>query len=150
MPKLLCKAGGIVGVILVVLLIVGGIGLYFGDEFFTEKNHISFYLGDFVKGFDMPPYVERITPLDYELKGVCDLRVQTSPEQTTDFIRGACGKYGYFFQPSDESKNGFQMEISRGYVVKGFYEDNVLKIRWQPVLPDKLKEKAKSIYIREP
>ncbi|MBU1108186.1 MAG: hypothetical protein KKB51_16055 [Candidatus Riflebacteria bacterium] len=133
---------GQAGLILLFVVIAGLVGVYFGNQYFSQKNYIRLFDGEAIRYLDIPPYAQRLTSADQELIGVCDISIGTSPDQATNFLKTTCNSYGYLCTAGEES---VQIEIRRNYLLKGIYEGNKLKLRWTPVLPEKLKSAAEAL-----
>ncbi|EKD84331.1 MAG: hypothetical protein ACD_39C00101G0003 [uncultured bacterium] len=136
------KRAGLAGLVLLVFVTVCLVGIYFGNQWFNQKYYIRLFDGDVVRYLDMPPYAERLSSADLEMIGVCDLNIGTSKDQISNFFKSMCNRYGYLCTTSED---GIQMEIRRNYSIKGEYETNRLKLRWTPVLPEKLKAVAAAL-----
>lgn len=136
------RKGGLVGLILVTLVIVGLIGVYFGNQWFSQRNYIRLFDGDAIRYLDMPPYAVRLTSAELELIGVCDIDIGTSKEQASSFLKSTCNRYGYLCTGNADE---LQIEIRRHYLISGSFDKNRLKLRWTPVLPEKLKARAAAL-----
>ena len=137
-----CSRGSVAVLIILIVVILGLIGVYFGNQWFNQKYYIKLYDGENIRYIDIPPYAERETSADYELVGVCDLNVGTSKDQANDFLKSTCNRYGYL---CNVGENDIRIEIRRHYYIEGKYEGNYLKLRWTPSLPDKLKARAEAL-----
>jgi hypothetical protein len=69
--------------------------------------------------------------------------VGTSAEQVKDFYKTFCDRNGYIFKGTDY---GLQIEIRKNYEIKGTFKDSKLVLEWDPVLNDKQKAKAESLF----
>ena len=133
---------GLAGLVLLIVVIIGLIGVYFGNQWFNQKYYIRLFDGDNIRYLDMPPYAERATAAEFELTGVCDINVGTSKDQVNNFLKSMCNRYGYLCTVNEDD---IRIEIRRHYSVEGKHEGNLLKLRWAPVLPDKLKARAEAL-----
>lgn len=133
---------GLAGFVLLFVVILGLIGVYYGNQYFNQKYYIRLFDGEAIRYLDMPPYAERLTSADHEMIGVCDVNIGTSPDQVTNFLKSTCNRYGYLCTAGEGT---VQIEVRRNYVLKGTYEANKLKLRWTPVLPEKLKAAAEAL-----
>ncbi|PKL40320.1 MAG: hypothetical protein CVV41_19860 [Candidatus Riflebacteria bacterium HGW-Riflebacteria-1] len=136
------RRAGLAGLVLVIFIIIGLVGIYFGNQWFSQKYYIRLFDGDVIRYLDIPPYAERLTSADQELLGVCDINVATSKDQVNNFFNSTCNRYGYLCKTVD---GGIVIELRRNYTIKGEYNSNTLQLRWTPVLPEKLKAKAAAL-----
>ncbi len=133
---------GLAGLVLLFVVILGLVGVYFGNQWFNQKYYIRLFDGENIRYVDMPPYGERVTSAELELVGTCDINVGTSKDQVNNFLKSMCNSYGYLCTVGE---NEIRIEIRRHYFIDGKYEGNLLKLRWTPVLPEKLKARAEAL-----
>jgi len=136
------RKGGVTGLVIFIVVVLGLVGVYFGNRWFNEKYYIRLFDGENIRYLDVPPYGERITDAELELIGVCDLNIGTSKEQSNDFLENACNRYGFLWVAEEDS---IRIELRRNYLIKGDYQGNQLKLRWTPILPEKLKARAETL-----
>ena len=137
-----CSRTGMAGLVLLLVVIIGLVGVYFGNQWFNQKYYIRLYDGSNMRYLDMPPFAERSTSAEYELAGICDINVGTSKDQVNNFLKSMCNRYGYLCTVNEDD---IKIEIRRHYYVEGKHEGNLLKLRWTPVLPDNLKARAEAL-----
>lgn len=137
---------GFLAIVIVFLLILGGVGLYFGYKWHTQRNFINLYDGSMTRQLDMPPFAERVTDAERELIGECVISIGTSHEQTSDFYKSICDRYGYLFTSTDK---GLTIEVRKNYSIAGEYKGDKLSLSWTPVLPEKLKKQAQEKFAAE-
>lgn len=139
------KRGSVWGLLLV-LFVVGGLGIYWGYNKYMQTFYIGFYDGNKVRYLDVPPFSDRITGAKLEILGECDIRFATIDEQVLQFFQATATRYGYFFSRADGNNNSsFEISIRSDYVIKGIFENNTLKLRWNPILPPNLQKKARAM-----
>ena len=137
---------GFLAVVFILLLIVGGIGIYYGYQWHSQRNYIVLYDGSMTRNIDTPPFAERLSSSDRELIGECVLAIGTSLEQTSDFYKSMSDRYGYLFNVTE---GGLTMEVRKNYKVTGTFAEGKLTLTWTPVLNEKLKKKAQSLFADE-
>ncbi|GAB4269472.1 MAG: hypothetical protein Kow0029_05480 [Candidatus Rifleibacteriota bacterium] len=125
------------------LVVFGIVGLYMGYKWYNQRYYIVLYDGNMTRYLDVPPFSERISPASDELRGECVLSIGTSAEQVIHFLKSMSDRYGFLFSGEGDS---ISIEIRKNYVVKGKFEDGKLKLEWTPVLNEKLKKKADSLF----
>jgi hypothetical protein len=125
------------------LIVFGLIGLYMGHKWYKHRYYITLYDDTMVRYLDVPPFGERVSPSTDEFRGECILSVGTSAEQVKDFYKTFCDRNGYIFKGTDY---GLQIEIRKNYEIKGTFKDSKLVLEWDPVLNDKQKAKAESLF----
>ncbi|PKL48782.1 MAG: hypothetical protein CVV42_08240 [Candidatus Riflebacteria bacterium HGW-Riflebacteria-2] len=133
---------GFAGLVILLVLIVGLVGVYFGNQWFNQRYYIKLFDGDKIRLIDIPPFAERVTSAEHELVGICDINIGTSKDQSNNFLKSMCNSYGYLCTVGE---NDIKIEIRRQYYIEGKYEGNFLKLRWTPVLPEKLKARAEAL-----
>lgn len=133
---------GFVGLVILFLLVGGLVGIYFGYEWYNQRNFIKLHDGSMIRLLDIPPFAERVTSADKELIGECVLSIGASEEQASQFFNSMSNRMGYLFAASEQ---GFTIEVRRNYIVKGEFANNKLNLTWEPVLPSGLKKKALAI-----
>lgn len=136
------KKSGLAGIVILLVFIVGLFGVYYGNQWFTQKYYIRIFDDNLVRYIDMPPYADRLSSSEYELIGVCDISIGTTPDQVNNFLKSMCNRYGYLCTTGE---NTVQIDIRRNYSINGTYEEGKLKLRWLPILPDKLKLRAEKL-----
>ncbi len=134
---------GFVGIVILILLVLGLIGIYFGYSWYQEKNFISLYDGDMTRKLDIPPFAERKFSAINDLKGEVTLKVSTSPDQIGMFFKSSCDNYGYTYEGDSEK---IQISIRAGYVISGEFKDNLLVLKWNPVLDSKNKKRYEKAF----
>lgn len=121
----------------VILLVVGGILLYFARGSYNERYYITLYDDGMVRYLEIPPFATRKTPVSYELAGCTVLEIGIAPDQAMNFLSGMCGKKGFIFR---QKKDGFDIEITRQYLLSGLFgQGSNLILSWKPRLPEKLR-----------
>ncbi|HOY67734.1 MAG TPA: hypothetical protein PLP29_12665 [Candidatus Ozemobacteraceae bacterium] len=129
------------GLGLLILLLVGGIAIWFGYGVYVERYYIALFDGDMVRYLDVPPYGKRLTPERDELRGHVEMTLETVPDQVCNFFGLLSTKRGYILRRKEAA---IEIEIRPGYVVKGLFKDNRLTLDWNPVLNESRKaRKAK-------
>jgi hypothetical protein len=142
MQKSVNRREGLAGLVLLIVVIIGLIGVYYGNQWFNQKYYIRIFDDNVVRYLDMPPYAERITSADYELIGICDISIGTSQDQINNFLKIMCNRYGYLCTTNEDT---VQIDIRRNYSIKGTYDTSKLSLRWTPILPEKLKKAAAAL-----
>ena len=137
---------GFLGFVIFFLIIFGLVGIYFGYQWYNQRNYINLYDGDMTRRIDTPPFAERLTSSDRELLGECVLSIGTSLDQTSDFYKGMSDRYGYMFALTE---TGLSMEIRKNYSVVGTFAGGKLTLNWNPILNAKMKKKAESLFADE-
>lgn len=138
MPERLARKG-FLAVIILILIVGGLIGLYFGFNWYNQRYYIALYDGSMTRYIDVPPFAERKTSAEFELIGHCVLGVGTSEQQALSFYKSMCNRLGFMFS---EKEGSFTIEVRRNYTVRGEYGAGQIKLSWTPVLPEKLKRQA--------
>ncbi len=137
---------GFLGFVVFFLIIFGLVGIYFGYQWYNQRNYIVLYDGEMTRRIDTPPFADRQTSSDRELIGECVLSIGTSLDQTRDFYKTMSDRYGYLFVLTE---SGMTMEIRKNYVVVGKFNGGQLTLNWNPVLTEKLKKKAQTLFADE-
>jgi hypothetical protein len=135
------RARGFIGTILIILLIVGALGLYFGYNWYNERYYVTLYDGDMVRYMDIPPFCERETPASGELTGKCVLNIGTSVDQASGFYKSMCNRYGYIYSTDNDK---IKIEVHRNYIINGEFKGGKLYLNWQPKLNKELQKKLES------
>jgi hypothetical protein len=138
------KTKGFIAYILLLFLIAGAVGLYYGYFWYQEKYYINLFDGAKVRRLEVPPFAERKSPASLELKGECKLKVGTSFAQAKQFYKEVCRKKGFAFDEMGSSE--ISIGIKRNYVIKGVHENNDLILKWNPVLTSGQQKKYKSLF----
>jgi len=129
------------GLFLLLLMIVGGIAIWFGYERYQERYYINLFDGEMVRCIDVPPFGVRQTPADDELRGYAELRLEAAPEQACSFFGVIAARRGFIFRRNEDK---IEIEVRPGYVVKGNIKEDRLTLSWKPVLDGaRLRRKAK-------
>ncbi|MFZ2960318.1 MAG: hypothetical protein WA705_25835 [Candidatus Ozemobacteraceae bacterium] len=123
------------GIILLVILIAGLVGLYFGSRWYYDRYYVSLYDGEMTRYFEIPPFAQRKTPVSDELKGTTVLELGIAQEQANTFIAGMANRKGFVFRLN---KEGFEIEITPQYKLFGRYKDATVSLSWKPRLPARL------------
>ncbi len=123
-------------VLLLLVLILGGVAIYFGNGVYHEKYYVYIYDSDMVRYIDIPPYSTRKSTLDDEYLGRCSLDIQTSMDQVNLFLGNMCSRRGFNFKKSEE---GFEIEVRPGFPIIGKYGPSKLDLYWTPILPEKIR-----------
>lgn len=150
MKKLNCfeinKKGGAAGTIVFIIVLILSIVIYIGYKNNLKNHYINLYDNQ-VKDLtiEIPPFTERLTDPDKELIGECDLKVGTSFEQVCSFYQSYASKCGFYFEALDNSKS-FNMTVRKGYTIKGTPNNNIMELRWIPVLNYNQVDKAKKLF----
>lgn len=129
------------------LIVFGIVGLYLGYQWYNQRYYITLYDGNMTRYIDMPPFAERISSANRELIGECIISIGTSSEQASHFFKSMCDRYGYLFVLKE---NGLTMEIRKNYAIEGDYTEGKLKLTWKPVLSEKMKKRAQSLFKNDP
>lgn len=125
------------------LIVFGIVGLFMGYKWYNQRYYIALHDGSMVRYLDVPPFTEKLSSANDELRGECILSVGTSTDQVNHFFKSMCQRYGYIFS----SKDGvIKVEIRKNYAISGTFSDGKLKLEWKPVLSAKLKKKADDLF----
>lgn len=130
---------GFLGFLVLILMVCGLIGIYFGYGWYNQRYFIALYDGGMTRYLDVPPFSERKTSSELELIGQCTLSIGTSDDQAVQFFKSMSNRLGYLCVVKD---NKMTIEVRRNYTVNGEFGGGVLKLSWTPVLPEKLKRQA--------
>jgi len=136
------KSKGQIGVFVLILLIAGALGVYFGYDFYLEKYYLTLYDAEMVRYLELPSFSSRETSADLELVGQCILKCSVVMEQVFFVLESTCRKRGYFFRQEKES---IEIEITPKYKIKGKFLDSKLYLQWKPEIPLKLQKKAAKV-----
>ena len=128
---------GQVGLFFLVLLVAFLAGIWWFWGYSTTRYYVSCYDGEMTRYIDVPPYSKRIAPVEQELVGHAKLEIGVSPEQVNTFLSSMCARKGFIFRTSTD---GFDIEISPTYIMKGKYDQTQLSLFWVPRLSEKLKK----------
>ncbi len=129
------------GLFLLLLIIVGGIGLWFGYHRYQERYYINLFDGEMVRYIDVPPFGIRLTPADDELRGHAELRLEAAPEQACNFFGAIAARRGFIFRRNDDK---IEIEVRPSYIVRGIIREDRLTLNWKPILDGaRLRRKAK-------
>ncbi|OQA08672.1 MAG: hypothetical protein BWY66_00894 [bacterium ADurb.Bin374] len=129
------------GLFLLLLILVGGIAIWFGYERYQERYYINLFDGEMVRYIDVPPFGVRLTPADDELRGYAELRLEAAPEQACNFFGAIAARRGFIFRRNDDT---IEIEVRPSYLVKGTIKEDRLTLNWKPILDGaRLRRKAK-------
>lgn len=137
---------GFMTFVLFFLIVFGLLGVYLGYGWYMQRYYITLYDGNMTRYLDIPPFSERITSANDELRGECVLSIGASSNQAIEFLGAVSSKYGFIFIKNEK---GAEIEIHKNYVVKCTIDKNMLKMNWKPKLSEKLKKKYKSLFPNE-
>ncbi len=137
------KKGGAATTIFVIIIIILGTVIYFGYKSYNEKYYINLYDDlTFDKVLEIPPFTERLTEVNKELIGECDLKIGTAFEQVSSFYQSYCKRCGFVFEGG--GNKSFNMTIRQDYIIKGTLNKENLELRWIPVLhPNQISKTVK-------
>ncbi|MBF0499480.1 MAG: hypothetical protein HQM09_05080 [Candidatus Riflebacteria bacterium] len=126
-------------IFLLIALIIGFVGLFYGSRWYNEKHFITLYDNEMVRYIEIPPFAQRKTPVIDELVGKCTLELATTQEQANTFLAGMANRKGFTFRLT---KTGFEIDVTLKYKVTGRYNDTQIFLTWKPRLPERLAEIA--------
>lgn len=140
------RKGGAAGTIIFIIILILSLVIYFGYRNNIKNHYINIYDNQ-VKDLliEVPPYTEKISDPDKELIGECDLKVGTTFEQVCSFYQSYASKCGFYYETLNDSKS-FNMTIRKGYTIKGTPNNNIMELRWIPVLNYNQADKAKKLF----
>ena len=117
------------------IVTIGLLVLYYFLE--HKKNGLTFD-----KVLEIPPFTERLTEVNKELIGECDLKIGTAFEQVSSFYQSYCKRCGFVFEGG--GNKSFNMTIRQDYIIKGTLNKENLELRWIPVLhPNQISKTVK-------